>query len=195
MNKLYIPALAALMFVLSCEKKQEQIPLVKLGATTKEYVVEVDGGVVDIPVYSNGQYHLDVLSKDSGWLKLTMPSNLSENGYIRAECDFNDSFRRQVIFTLASDVDNRVDTVLFRQKGLKEAMMAIDNMSLQAKGAGGDESFNLQTNIPSGDIVKTIKYTVEGDSWLHNLEIGGEADSKRSVSFSEPLISIRGFII
>ena len=184
MNRIYISAIAVLLALVSCEKAREDHPLVKLGAATKEYVVEVDGGIVDIPVYSNGSYHIDVLSDNAGWLKLTMPSKLEENGYIRAECDFNESFRRQVVFTLNSDVDSRVDTVLFRQKGLKSAMIAIDNMSLQAKGAGGEESFDIQTNIPSEEIVKTIRYSSEGDSWLHALTIGGEGDSGRTVSFS-----------
>ena len=159
-----------LLALLSCSSEMQDggTPLVKLGAGQKQYMVEVDGGVVNIPVYSNGAYHLEILSKDHEWLKLTMPSKLEENGYIRAECDFNSSFRRQVIFLLKSDVDSRSDTLLFRQKGLKEAKLSIDNRSIQAKGAGGEEKFVLDTNIPSDQIKKDIVYPGE-EEWISGL--------------------------
>ena len=35
------------------------IALVELGAVDKEYVVEADGGRVDIEVYANGAYHVE----------------------------------------------------------------------------------------------------------------------------------------
>lgn len=184
-RKLYLLALAGSMAVFSaCREKLADYPLVKLGAGTKDFLVEVDGGVVNIPVYSNGPYHLNILSEDAGWLKLTMPEDLSQNGYIRAECDFNESFRRQVVFTLNSDVDDRKDTVIFRQKGLKLAQLAIDNMSLLTKGAGGEETFTITTNIPSEDIGQAITYATEADAangWIKSLAVEGEEDGPRTL--------------
>ena len=185
-KKIYLTALAGTLALLAgCqEEKLAEYPLVKLGAGTKEFLVEMDGGVVNIPVYSNGPYHLDILSKDAGWLKLTMPENLSQNGYIRAECDFNESFRRQVVFTLNSEVDARKDTVVFRQKGLKLAQLAIDNMSLVTKGAGGEETFAITTNIPSEDIGQAITYATEAEAangWIKSLAVEGEEDGPRTL--------------
>lgn len=188
MKRIRIPYLlsAALPLIalcaVSCGKDlEEEYPLVKLGAIEKEYLVEADGGNVNIPVYSNGAYHIERLTQESEWLKLEMPSNHSENGYIRAECDFNKSFRRQVVFLLCSDVDDRRDTITFRQKGLKEAFMTMDNRALQAKGAGGENSFSLKTNIPSEDIERTVIYptaTGAATDWITDLDIseGGDDD-------------------
>ena len=146
--------------------------------------MEVDGGVVNIPVYSNGAYHLEMISSDNDWLNLQMPSNLSENGYIRAECDFNASFRRQVVFSLCSDVDERRDTVILRQKGLKEALLTMDNRSLVAKGAGGEDVFEINTNIPASQIEKSITYTDEsgtGSDWIKDVAISDEESEKKVI--------------
>ena len=145
MKKIYYLALFILFF--SCEKKEE-IELVQLGAAEKNYLVEADGGNVSIPVFSNGTYHIERLTPESDWLRLTMPDNLSENGYIKAECDFNRSFRRQVVFLLCSDVDSRKDTITFRQKGILAATLSMDNLAVQARGTGGDSTYVINTNIP-----------------------------------------------
>lgn len=190
MKKIYsLLAFSAVVLSAVCctDDMEKDIPLVKLGAAEKEFTVEIDGGVVNIPVYSNGAYHLEMLTDDNAWLKLNMPQNLSGNGYIRAECDFNDSFRRQVVFALCSDVDERKDTVIFRQKGLKEALLTMDNRSLLTKGAGGDESFEITTNIPSDMIEQVVTYStssgMEGD-WIRNISISGEDSGKREITLT-----------
>lgn len=178
---------AAVCGVSCSEGLQRDFPLVKLGAGEKEYLMEIDGGAVNIPVYSNGPYHLEITSSDSDWLRLTLPSNRSANGYIRAECDFNDSFRRQVIFTLCSDVDSRRDTVVFRQKGFKTARLAIDNRSLLTKGAGGEESFSLNTNIPSDQIAKLVTYSSgdeSGQGWITDISLAEGGDGTCSIKLT-----------
>lgn len=181
---LLAPALVSL-FLLACSKELEkEIPLVKLGAGEKEFTLEVDGGVVNIPIYSNSPYHLEMLTEDNDWLHLKMPSNLSENGYIKAECDFNDSFRRQVVFMLRSDVDARCDTIVFRQKGLKEVVLNMENRSMQTKGAGGEDRFEILTNVPSDKINRTITYSTDfgmtGD-WIESVSISEGSSDKREI--------------
>lgn len=182
-DKIYL--LLALSAAISCSQDlEEDIPLVKLGAGEKEYVVEVDGGVVNIPVYSNGPYHLEKLTDENDWLQLKMPADLARNGYIRAECDFNSSFRRQVIMVLCSDVDERRDTVVFRQKGLKEAAMSMENRSLLVKGAGGENRFSISTNIPSDKIEMVVTYSTESgmeSGWIEAVAISGDESGKREL--------------
>ena len=178
-----IIAFAALLgAVLSCADRHDvDIPLVKLGAGEKEFLLDETGGVLNIPVYSNGPYHLEMITTDNDWLKLTLPSDLSSNGYIRAECDFNESFRRQVILSLCSDVDTRCDTVVIRQKGHKATVLSSLNRSLMTRGAGGEEAFEILTNIPSSQIESSITYTVEGESgsdWIKDFSIA-EKDAEK----------------
>lgn len=176
---------------LSCNSVERDIPLVKLGATEKNFLVEADGGNVNIPVYSNGEYHIERLTPDSDWLRLELPKDHSSNGYIKAECDFNKSFKRQVVFLLCSDVDSRRDTITFRQKGLKEAYITMDNRSLQVKGAGGDDTYLISTNIPSDRIEKVITYStssgMEGE-WVRDFNISndGSSDSRTLTVTADP---------
>lgn len=169
MKRIYYIAIVSLAFA-ACARNE--IPLVKLGAAQKEFLVEADGGNVNIPVYSNGEYHIERLTEDSDWLTLEMPAKHSENGYIKAQCDFNKSFRRQVVFLLCSDVDSRKDTILFRQKGLLEPALAMDNRAMQVKGAGGSDTHVIRTNIHSDDLVKTITYSSDTDpQWITAMTI------------------------
>ncbi len=174
------------MCLLSCERAAE-IPIVKLGVPQKEYLVEADGGNVNIPVYSNGAYHIERLTPESDWLRLTLPQNLSGNGYIKAECDFNRSFRRQVVFLLCSDVDSRKDTITFRQKGILAATLSMDNLAVQARGTGGDSTYVINTSIPFDMMETSISYseipapteanpaaTKPAPEWITGLKIEGE---------------------
>ena len=88
-----------------------------------------------------------------------------------------------MVFVLCSDVSDRRDTVVFRQKGLKEAVLTMDNRSLLTKGAGGEETYSINTNIPSEKIEKVITYSSSGNSqteeWISDVVISdGDQDGR-----------------
>lgn len=178
--------LSVFSLLLSCQQKElGEVTLVKLGAAVKEYVAEADGGIVNIPVYSNGPYHIEMLSNDNDWLMMTLPSDLGNNGYIKAECDFNTSFKRKAVFVLCSDVDSRRDTVTFKQKGQKEAVISMDELSVQARGAGGDSTYVLNTNIPFAQLQRTIVYDEETtDEWITAVNVEDSPATKRTMTIS-----------
>ena len=62
LNKIYLLAVLSFLAASCSEGLEKDIPLVKLGAGTKAFTVEVDGGTVNIPVYSNGGYHLEMVT-------------------------------------------------------------------------------------------------------------------------------------
>lgn len=161
--------------------------LVKLGAAVKEFVAEADGGIINIPVYSNGPYHLEMITEDNDWLLMTMPKDINKNGYIRAECDFNTSFKRRVVFVICSDVDSRRDTVTFKQKGMQEAIISMDELSVQARGAGGDSTYVINTNVPFSEIERSITYTDEDlapEKWITDIKIKDSDVNKRQMTIS-----------
>lgn len=176
----------SLLSVFSCAKRENgEVPLVKLGAAVKEFVAEADGGIINIPVYSNGSYHVEMLSSDNDWLLMTLPSDKGKDDYIRAECDFNTSFKRQAVFVLCSDVDSRRDTVTVKQKGLQEAFIAMDELSVQARGAGGDSTYVLKTNVPFADLNKTVIYDTEGsDEWIREISVTDVPGTSRTMTIS-----------
>ena len=179
----------ALLLALSlqaCSVDQSaDVKLVKLGAAVKEFTLEPDGGIVNIPVYSNGSYHLEMLTQDNSWLNVHLPSNTGKNGYIHAECSFNPSFKRQVRFALCSDTDARRDTVSIRQKGMKEAVITLNELSLQARGAGGDSSYVITTNVPFDQLQTTISYPAGSPSeWIKSVSIEDTESSHRQMTIN-----------
>ena len=176
------------LILFSCNRRdRDDVTLVKLGAAVKEFVAEADGGIVNIPVYSNGAYHIEMLSKDSDWLLMTLPSNVAANGYIKAECDFNESFKRKAVFVLCSDVDSRRDTVTVKQKGLKEAFISMNELSVQARGAGGDSTYVIETNIPFEDLEQAVTYDseeAEPERWITNVTVADAPSSKRTMTIA-----------
>lgn len=183
---LFFCVFAGLLGAQSCSRKENgEVTLVKLGAAVKEFVAEADGGVVNIPVYSNGAYHIEMLSEDNDWLIMTMPGDLSSNGYIKAECDFNESFKRKAVFVLCSDVDSRRDTVTFKQKGMKEALITMSELSVQARGAGGDSTYVIRTNVPFEDLQQNIVYDAEGsEEWITDIRVADAPTTRRTMTIS-----------
>ena len=50
----------------SCTDQLSDIPLVELGTPTTEFVLEADGGIVDLKICSNGPYHIESVGEQTG---------------------------------------------------------------------------------------------------------------------------------
>ena len=60
----------------------EDIPLVKLGAIEKEYVVEAEASTFDIDIYTNGPYHIEYIEELIKYgvnLNVRLPDNYTNN--------------------------------------------------------------------------------------------------------------------
>ena len=80
----------------------EDIPLVKLGAIEKEYVVEAEASTFDIDIYTNGPYHIEYI-EEADWLSLACSDAVDGKAKITATCEFNEDFKRRAGFVLCSD--------------------------------------------------------------------------------------------
>ena len=116
----------------------EDIPLVKLGAIEKEYVVEAEASTFDIDIYTNGPYHIEYI-EEADWLSLACSDAVDGKAKITATCEFNEDFKRRAGFVLCSDLDSRRDTLYIKQKALVDAAIAFANSSVIVPGAGGHE--------------------------------------------------------
>ena len=97
------------------------IKLVELGTPLEDNVcvIEAEGGEYELDIYSNGSYHVEVLSEND-WLTLSALKG-NGDGTIKLTTTCNDEFKRMTSFVLCSDVDSRRDTVFVKQKGKIEA--------------------------------------------------------------------------
>ena len=79
------------------------IPLVELGANGKEYVVEAEASTVEIPVFSNGAYHIE-RTEDTDWLELDNCEGTGA-GTVTAYRSFNEEFKRMTGIVLCSHLN------------------------------------------------------------------------------------------
>lgn len=147
------------------------VPLVKLGAVEKEFVVEADASTFDIDIYTNGAYHIERIN-EANWLNLTCGETTDGKAKITAECEFNEDFKRKAGFVLCSDVDARRDTVYVKQKALIDAQISFENSSVIVAGAGGENRSAIKTNVPFEEITVDITYANEQYvDWIESIEI------------------------
>lgn len=157
----------------SCDDAAK-IELVELGAPEKTFIVEAEAATLEIPVYSNGEFHIEDVNEGQDWISLNKRSGNGDDT-ITAECTFNEEFKRMAVFALCSDVDSRRDTIYIKQKGFIEAAMTMENTSVIAKGAGGVTTAPIKTNIPYDYMNVNIAYTdEENGGWIKEATI--EAD-------------------
>ena len=105
-------AIALTCVVAACTfDETADIKLVELGTSLEDNicVIEADGGEYALDVYSNGSYHVEVLSEND-WLTLSA-LNGNGDGTIKLTTTSNEEFKRMTSFVLCSDVDSRRDTV------------------------------------------------------------------------------------
>lgn len=193
MERNMIRAFAASMVCLaavSCSfDETEDIKLVELGTPLEDNVcvVEAEGGEYDLEVYSNGSYHVEMLS-ESNWLTLSAMEG-NGDGVIKLVTAGNEEFKRMTSFVLCSDVDSRRDTVYVKQKGKIEARLSMDNTSMVIPGAGGESTASLTTNIPFSYFTVDVDYgDVENVGWLDpaKVSMSGEGEAKTLSIWSEP---------
>ena len=180
--------LATAAAAVSCAfAEPEDIPLVKLGAIEKEYVVEAEASTFDIDIYTNGPYHIEYMA-EADWLSLSCGDAVDGKAKITASCEFNEDFKRQAGFVLCSDLDSRRDTLYIKQKALVDAAIAFGNSSVIVPGAGGQNTSSITTNIPFEEITVTAEYTDETDAgWIRKIEIvDSESETRDLVIEVEP---------
>ena len=112
-----------------------EVVLVELGTPVKAYNLEAEGGRLDMAIYSNSSYRVE-LDRDADWLSLGATSG-NGDGILTVTAPMNEGFRRMAGVVLCSNLDERRDTITVRQKGLLETTLAIENTSLIGHGEGG----------------------------------------------------------
>lgn len=163
---------------LSCLDETADIKLVELGTALEGNVclIEAQGGEFDLKVYSNGKYHIEMLS-DAPWLTMSAHEG-NGDGILKLKALQNPDFKRMVTFVLCSDVDSRKDTVYVKQKGAIEAQLSVENSSVILAGEGGQAATAIATNIPADRFDVKVDYDlndadgVEWEGWLETQMTG-----------------------
>ena len=164
-------SLAAAALFTACDYDDAtEVALVELGSLQKEYIIDEDGGAIEIQVYSNGAYHIESLD-NAPWVSLDRTSG-NGDGVINATVTMNEEFKRMSRIVLCSDVDERKDTVSLKQEGALPAALSKENTSIIIPGAGGETVDYVNTNIPFSymKVVKTYPHESDPD-WIKDITI------------------------
>ena len=168
MRKLLIAA--AVLGAASCDVDDSaKIPFVELGTPQNEYILEADGGDIQIDIFSNGKYHVEYAS-DAPWLTLSRMEG-NGDGQISASVSMNEEFKRMASLVLCSEVDERKDTILIKQKGMLEAKLQMLNTSIILDGKGGKISADVTTNIPFEYMRVQTAYSGDDADWIESMGI------------------------
>ena len=175
---------------LSCSLDETaDIKLVELGTPLEDNVciIEAEGGEYALEIYSNGNYHIEMLDQSS-WLTLSAMKG-SGDGTLTLTSTGNDEFKRMTSFALCSDVDERRDTVYVKQKGKIEASLSMGNTSMVVPGAGGESKASLSTNIPFEYFKVNVDYNdPENVGWLdpEKVSMSGDGPDRTLSIWTEP---------
>lgn len=175
---------AMALAVTSCTIDEAQdVPLVKLGALEKEFVVEADASTVEIEIYANGAYRVERINETEDWLNLTCGEIKDGMSKITAEATFNEGFKRSAGLVLCSEFDGRRDTLYVKQKALIEAKLQFEDASLNVAGAGGETLAPVVSNIPFEDVTVEITYPDEATAgWIESINIEDLEGEERQIS-------------
>ena len=159
--------MASLLLLAACKVDDSAfVPLVELGTPESSYLLEADGGKIDLQIYSNSDYTVEV-DREASWLTLGATSGKGD-GTITVTASLNEGFRRMAGLVLCSELDSRRDTVLIKQKGMLETTLSIANPAIIGPGAGGETIAPIDTNIPFEDMDVTVNYLEDSD-WISSV--------------------------
>lgn len=178
---------AMALAVTSCTVDEAQdVPLVKLGALEKEFVVEADASTLEIDLYANSAYRLERINDTEDWLTFSYGDIVVEEGVskskITVETTFNEGFKRAAGLVLCSELDGRRDTLYVKQKALIEAKLQFEAASITLPGAGGQQTSPIVSNIPFEDVSVDITYGDEANAgWVEDIVIEDSESEDRQM--------------
>lgn len=155
----------------------DDVPLVKLGAKQKSYLLDAEGSSISLDIISNVSFTI-LGAEENPWLSLSAVSG-DGSTEISARAERNTSFKRMAVLAIASDVDERRDTILVKQQGAVEAVLAVGNTAVVSSGAGGDQLYPITTNVPFDDMNVDIAYVSGGENWIRDISIDDAPSADR----------------
>ena len=177
--------MASLLLLAACKVDDSAfVPLVELGTPESSYLLEADGGKIDLQIYSNSDYTVEV-DREASWLTLGATSGKGD-GTITVTASLNEGFRRMAGLVLCSELDSRRDTVLIKQKGMLETTLSIANPAIIGPGAGGETIAPIDTNIPFEDMDVTVNYLEDSD-WISSVAIEGSSLKITTLPNTDPV--------
>ena len=155
--------LGAFMLSLSaCELDNgDEANFEEFGADGKTYTLSSDAGDLAIKVYSNQNYNIALEDNNGEWVAIA-ERNLSGDGTLHVEYDFNDGFPRMAKICLTATSANLSDTIYLKQKGVKTPTFKLAKPNMTVHGYGGEVRAELDMNVDIKDLHISVDYTPNG---------------------------------
>ena len=184
----------ALLSLASCDKNYHEVFAPdELGMETHEFIVEKEGGNIEIPYLSNRQGTISLMNpSDEAWVTLGA-GTFDVDGSLPVSVKANSGFKRRADILFTSDT--RKDTVSVLQRG------AVDEIFYVAAGSmvvynGKDEINTIVTeiNVPLERIKSEILFPGK-DEWIKDGNLTANAYTFRTTDNPDKLYMRRAYIL
>ena len=143
----------------SCELDNgDEANFEEFGADGKTYTLPSDAGDLAIKVYSNQNYNIALEDNTGEWVTVA-ERNLTGDGTLHVEYDFNDGFPRMAKICLSANGANLSDTIYLKQKGVKTPTFKLAKPNMTVHGYGGEVRAELDMNVDMEDLRISVDYT------------------------------------
>ncbi|MBQ7517052.1 MAG: BACON domain-containing protein [Bacteroidales bacterium] len=142
--------------------------IVELIAPEQEEPVSVDGGEVNVHVYSSGKVSVTVMNDIGDWAEVGVRS-FEGDGDIPILFEANSGFRRMVKLLLTLNGGEKEYVVIVRQDGV-EPYLECDSPYAVVDGSDEDiAGFDLSTNIPVEELLTEVEYQSGSSGWIREI--------------------------
>lgn len=178
--------IAAALSVVSCSYVSiEGAGLEELGVYENSYEIPEHEGILDIRLIANGPASIVKLADDN-WLSLST-DRFDADCTVRAAYQANDGFPRftKLLVSLDGNPVDASDTITICQRGLKTPYVRLPKSALLVNNdEEGDNltEVEIDTNIPTEDIVIEKRTFEGGDEWLKDVRWNADASSLEIVT-------------
>lgn len=166
MRKLLIILLGT-MALIACSKfdHPEFSDVQELVAKSDEVVVPAEGGTGAIVIYSNGQVSVRQLGTSGDWATINK-TTITGDDTLKVTFAPNGGFRRMLKLELSLQNTDKLDTISFKQEGTEVYLECQTPYRTVDGKIEAEISFDINTNVPIGNLVNKINYLKGGTNWI-----------------------------
>ena len=139
----------------------------ELGTDKDEYVLDAQGGCAEISVYSNMEGEA-FFAEPAAWAGIDNPHFVSDQ-IISVTVSENTGRPRMAALVLSTAA--RKDTVLIKQKGVKDEFLTLGATAITVQKDAGDATVKLNTNLDAADISFKTEYLDEERGWISGVAV------------------------
>lgn len=159
---------STLILLSSCERGPVDIPLVELGTTTTDIVLEPEGGHSKLKIFTNGLFSATI-ANGADWLSFPDGQTFTGNSDCEVELSFSSNKSVLRIARIILEREHKKVEINIRQKGLFDVNLEFKGNSILCDNLTGENSAKLLTVLPFEKLDVEVDYGTGTAGWIYNI--------------------------